>query len=150
MNMAYEVIPEMKNSIKKYREAAGITQEQLADAVGYSRSMITRYENGTIVMNMRWLGKIADHFKISIAELIDDPDKPRIAGARIHSDVVFMTILEKVVDMARSKPKIEKEQIVKIARKISDIIHNDTSLLNSSNDSISALVKYEFSKQLLG
>lgn len=70
-NYYYNII---RQNIKKYREKAGLTQQQLADKAGISMNYIAKIESKkmqrgfTIVV----LGRIADALEIDIKLLFDD------------------------------------------------------------------------------
>ena len=70
-NYYYDII---RQNIKKYREKAGLTQQQLADKAGISMNYIAKIESKkmqrgfTIVV----LGRIADALNIDIRLLFDE------------------------------------------------------------------------------
>lgn len=70
-NYYYDII---RYNIKKYREKANLTQQELADKVGVSMNYIAKIESKkmqksfTIVV----LGRIADSLGINIKKLFDD------------------------------------------------------------------------------
>ena len=57
--------------IREIRRARNITQKELADAIGVSASVISRYENGTVIPPSNRLRKIADYLQVSSAELTE-------------------------------------------------------------------------------
>jgi putative transcriptional regulator len=59
----------ISNSIKIYREKSGITQEQLADAVGVSRQTIIAIEKGNYEPSLGLAFKLAKLFKLKIEDL---------------------------------------------------------------------------------
>ena len=58
------------NIIKKAREQAGLTQEELAGLIGISRTAIARYELGEIEPKIRNLIAIAETLNVSIDYLL--------------------------------------------------------------------------------
>lgn len=65
----------MKNigeELKRIRKLRGITQRELADAVGVAPSTISGYELGTRVPEYAILEKISKKLNISIFEFLDD------------------------------------------------------------------------------
>lgn len=56
--------------IRKLREAKGITQEELADAVGMMRSNISRIEAAKHRPTLETMERIAKALKVSVADLI--------------------------------------------------------------------------------
>ncbi|MDK8216364.1 MULTISPECIES: helix-turn-helix domain-containing protein [Sphingomonas] len=62
----------MANRIKKYRNRAGLTQEQLATLVGTGKSMIVKLERGERDLNERWLTKISKVLDCQPKDLLDE------------------------------------------------------------------------------
>ena len=96
-------------TIRTMRMSRGLSQAQLADLAGLSRSAIGNYENGAREPDLDTIEALADAFNVSIADLTDnsvttdpdnnelwtlreqmrrDPDRPRLykvaANARIE------------------------------------------------------------------
>lgn len=70
----------MKEDVKKYlglkvraiREAAGMTQEELAATCDVSWRTISNLERGTVVPDLVMIYKISQEFNISIDEMLDN------------------------------------------------------------------------------
>lgn len=60
----------MVRNLKKLRTKNGVTQGQLADAVGVSQQSINKYENHNIEPDIDTLIAIADFFNTSVDELV--------------------------------------------------------------------------------
>lgn len=58
-------------NIYKARKEKGITQEELANKIGVKRSIISKYENGSVQISTSTLKKIADVLEVSPTLLID-------------------------------------------------------------------------------
>lgn len=58
------------DGIRKARKAAGFTQEALAKKLCVTRSLISKYENGTISPTLGQLGKIALALNTTVSEMI--------------------------------------------------------------------------------
>lgn len=61
--------------IKAYRTEARMTQEQLAQAIGVKRSVVSKYENGIIEPSLSQIQNIAKAIGISWYELIGTGDE---------------------------------------------------------------------------
>ena len=62
-----------KNSvIAKYRQQAGLTQEQLAEKLGVGNETVSRIERGVILPSLVRLSDIADHLNCRTEELFTD------------------------------------------------------------------------------
>lgn len=62
----------VRDNIIKLRKITGITQEQLADIAGVSRSAVSLWEMGSSEPRMGAVQSIADHFCIRKANIIED------------------------------------------------------------------------------
>ena len=59
-------------NFKKARTEAGLTQQQVADALELDRSAIAHYENGDSTPNFKNLPKICELLNISIEKLVSN------------------------------------------------------------------------------
>jgi transcriptional regulator with XRE-family HTH domain len=63
--------------LKGARVAAGLTQQQLADAAQVSQAVISRIESGTIgSVTLRLLEKLANALDLDAATLVEHYDRP--------------------------------------------------------------------------
>lgn len=63
--------PAHRNRIREYRELLGVTQQQLADATGISRSTLARLDaNSSAKPSLETAIKLAGAFRIELAELV--------------------------------------------------------------------------------
>ncbi len=56
----------LKNTLKEVRSRAGLTQEQLADAVSVSRQTIISIEKGKYAPSIVLALRLAKYFKVSV------------------------------------------------------------------------------------
>lgn len=56
--------------LKAFREEKNITQEQLAEAIGYGKSTVSFWENDLKVPSITVITKIAKHYKVSADYLL--------------------------------------------------------------------------------
>ena len=63
--------------LREARDRAGLTQGQLAEAIGVDRTVILALENGRTRLFSKQIPKIAAHYGVSIGELLFavDPDE---------------------------------------------------------------------------
>lgn len=60
------------DKIKRAREVANMTQQELADAVGVSKRTIASYESGGAIARRSTTAKLASALKVSVKFLSDD------------------------------------------------------------------------------
>lgn len=65
----------ISDNIKRIRSAHSLTQSQLGEIAGVSDKAVSTWEMGTAEPRMGALQRIATHFGISVASIIDD-DQP--------------------------------------------------------------------------
>ena len=58
-------------NIKKYREEAGLTQAELAEKIGYDRTLILRWEQGTREPLASQVRAIANVLNVDVAKLYE-------------------------------------------------------------------------------
>ena len=63
-------------TIRKYRELKGITQEQLAENMQVSFQSISNWERDVNIPSVDKVNKLADFFEIPVAKLYSDTDAP--------------------------------------------------------------------------
>lgn len=61
----------LAEKIKEYRLKAGLTQGELAEAVGYDRSTVTKWENGSKEPLATTVKAIAIALNINVAQLYE-------------------------------------------------------------------------------
>ena len=57
--------------LRRYRDAAGLSQQQIVDAVGISKGFYSSLESGKRVPNLDMLIRLAKHLKVTPGMLID-------------------------------------------------------------------------------
>ncbi|MCR5705062.1 MAG: helix-turn-helix domain-containing protein [Eubacterium sp.] len=57
-------------NIKRIRQNKGMTQEQVGEVIGVSGQAVSKWENGSALPDIQILPKLAEHFGISIDELM--------------------------------------------------------------------------------
>jgi transcriptional regulator with XRE-family HTH domain len=64
----------LRNYISQYRESAGLTQDQLAEAIGTTRSFLGKMERGQRSLTSDWLEKIGQALLCAPYLLIAPPN----------------------------------------------------------------------------
>ncbi|MCR4955062.1 MAG: helix-turn-helix transcriptional regulator [Lachnospiraceae bacterium] len=68
-------------NIKKFRKAEGLSLEELAGRVYKSKSTISKYEKGTISIDIATLDEIAKALEVDVSMLLSMPDAPKNVSA---------------------------------------------------------------------
>lgn len=84
---------ELNERIKKYRKEAGLSQEDLASKIYVSRTLITKYESGSVFPTQENLEKIADALGLKVEDLLSDKEKNEIVEKSYKTNHMFWMIL---------------------------------------------------------
>ena len=74
----------VSEKIQEARSKAGLTQQQLADAIGTTMQNISQYERGIRTPKIKALQKIADALGVPVAEFLDEELTSMTTGERIR------------------------------------------------------------------
>ena len=84
---------ELNEKIKKYRKEAGLSQEDLANKIYVSRTLITKYESGSAFPTQENLEKIAIALNVKVENLLSDKEKNAIVEKSFNTNQRFWMIL---------------------------------------------------------
>ena len=65
-------LPGIASNIKALRKRFGVTQRELAEAVGVTENAVSKWETGYSVPRMGAIEKIATHYGVTIRSIVDD------------------------------------------------------------------------------
>lgn len=127
----------MKN-LKKLRLERGLTQKQLADALGIDRTAVAKYETGKNGATSEMLEKIADYFAVSSDyvlgrdqeinyALLDGGENIPIDDKLMQDVSSFAAHIKTQKNKASSKDEAEVEELMKLYAKLTP--ENRTILL---------------------
>jgi transcriptional regulator with XRE-family HTH domain len=88
--------------LKELRKNKGLSQDDLAIAIGVHKSHVSRYERGLALPSIEVADKIATTLQVGIEELISD-------NAPVSSDRELSSLFEKVASLDEQKKSIVKE-----------------------------------------
>ncbi|MDL2266636.1 helix-turn-helix domain-containing protein [Desulfovibrio sp. OttesenSCG-928-G15] len=97
----------LAENLKARRKDAGLSQEEFAEQVGISKAQISEIERGIANPTIGILEKIADYFRITVAELLNIDDvlndprrlKEHLAG---HLDKLSTRQLQIILSLIRA------------------------------------------------
>ena len=76
---------EFKDKLKELRKKVGVSQQQLADDLHISRSVIAKWETGLALPNDEYLEQLAKYFNVSKDELIEDYKNEKVIVTKTKS-----------------------------------------------------------------
>lgn len=104
------------NNIKILRQNQGLTQEQVALAIGITRESLSYYENGSRPVPVKYLDYFADLFNIEIEQLLEEnPEEMKIfiSFRSINStdeDIVQVAAFRRIIKNYLKLKKLSDEQ----------------------------------------
>ena len=90
--------------LRRLRKKSGLTQEQLADAVGVNHNSVSRWENNIDIPKTQSIKALAKALGVSEADLLNDA--PKHSGDWILSISVRQELKEEVIDLSKPIPEI--------------------------------------------
>lgn len=99
----------MVENLKKLRQSAGISQQQLADVIGISQQSVNKYENHNIEPDIATLTALADYFSTSVDYLVGHTDVRRKIENIQHDNLNAEEM--QIIDGYRNANSCEKEII---------------------------------------
>jgi len=95
-------------NIAAYRKRSGLTQVGLADKLNYSDKAVSKWERGESMPDVLTLVQLADHFGVTVNDLLVDPNAlPEEPGGKVQQ------VMEKAVEKTL-KRKADKSIILKL------------------------------------
>lgn len=91
--------------LRRRREIAGLTQEQLAFQINTSKSMVSQMETGSVGYREYWVNLIAAALNIPIIALFQDPD----------ADPEYDPELARIVSAWPAVPKSQRAALASLA-----------------------------------
>ena len=85
--------------VREARKRAGLTQAQLAEAVGLAQSYVHHIENYGANLSLKTLSRLATFFRLSIRDLIPDNEFDEISSSSVAE---LCTVLRKTEVMLRT------------------------------------------------
>lgn len=105
--------------IKYYREQAGMTMEQLAQAVGVQNSAINKYEKGLVTnIPINRIRQIADALGIDVRLLLDFLDEPSSEVDEMREELRSNPDLRMLLSASRNLDAEDIRQLVALAERM--------------------------------
>jgi len=112
----------VRENIVKLRRLTNVTQQELADIAGVSRSAVSLWEIGESEPRMGAVQAIADHFGLRKANIIEDGGMDGVAvsaSGRLYSIEYDTSILaadeQRLLDMFRACSRQGREYLLQVA-----------------------------------
>ena len=93
-----------------FRKLNGLTQSELADAIGYSNKSISKWERGEGIPDILVLIMLSDIYGITVSELIGQTPKSKETNEKIKIFEKDKKALEKAKKKALERAKKQKKK----------------------------------------
>ena len=107
---------ELGKTIRKLRERAGMTQDELATKMGRTRPAITAWENGRAIPRMPVLKQLADLFNVTVSELMGEAAE----GVELVGSPTGLVPLVGTTHMGEREDDDYPERYVKVPQEVID------------------------------
>lgn len=130
---------EFKEKLKELRISHNLTQDALAKEILVSRTLISKYENGSVSPTKDNLNRIANYFEISANELMTCEEGLALAH-QAHNQYrkfkvlvsIFFTVLSVIFILLLCLPIFDYGHYIDPSNKNSGYVYGVTSVLNAS------------------
>ena len=106
--IATKLAPKFGQRMTAFRVAKGLTQFELAEALGMTRNQIAYYERASTNPSMEAVEKIAVFFGVSVGELFNDTSKTR---SKPGPPSQFVQLANRLEQLPRAKQKVVAEML---------------------------------------
>ena len=132
----------MQNMLRMLREAAGLTQAELAARCNTTNQQISRLENGKVALNDRWLRVLGAALSVKPSEILifdDDDAVPSVPVSEGFQDIDCLRQAIETAELAlhRSKRVMAPKAKAHLVFMIYELFKDDPS---ATSDDISSLV----------
>ncbi len=100
------------DNIRKFRLESGMSQQQLADRIGKTRSAVSQYESGTIIPRMPVVESIAHALRVKNSDIIGEK--------YVYGFVEMPTEEQELVDIYRHLGEKERSVLMSTARALKE------------------------------
>lgn len=118
--------------IREYREAKGISQEDLAERLQISRSTYQRIENGDTNSWVNYLGKLSEELEVSPDDLLRNEDNfvqinndsaanDNTIGSVVQHQTIHYTLSDKLIEQYETRISEYKEEITALKERIKNL-----------------------------
>lgn len=102
-----EIIAE---NLALYRKLHGLTQAELAEAIGYSNKSVSKWERGEGMPDILLLLMLSDIYGITVSELVGQTEKCKETREKIKASEKDRKALERAKKKALEKAKKQKKK----------------------------------------
>lgn len=96
----------INDRLRELRKEHGLTQQDVADYLGFDRTTYTYYEMGTVCPSLETFRKLSLMYKVSISYLVCESDEPKVIDKDVLPNVA------ENIDFSKTLSKKEKALII--------------------------------------
>lgn len=119
--MGVFVLSEFKTRLRMLRESAGLTQEDMAKALGISRTRLASYEQGQREPGLELLEEIADYFNVDMDYLIGRNEQNTLNGMDLDELIEYIHKSPEYKILLSKSKKLDKEQLLLLIQMIDNM-----------------------------
>lgn len=109
----------MGKAIRRFRQSEDLTQEEFGRIAGVSAMAVSQWENGRSVPRMNSIEKIADHFNVPKAVILDEQEQVEVLveTRKEKPDTISPEDKELLALFAQLKPE-DKAVLIQVAARL--------------------------------
>ena len=108
--------PAFGKRMAAFRTAKGLSQQQLAEALGLTRSRVNYYERAAANPSLEIVEKVAAFFGVTVGELFNDTSRTK---AKPGPPSQFARLVERLEQLPRAKQKVVAQMLEGLLRQAS-------------------------------
>lgn len=102
----------LNDKLKYYRKKNLMSQEELAEQLGVSRQIVTKWENGLVIPSVEYLLNLSDMFGVTIDNLVKDDDCQSLDKMKAnHIELTSFLVKAKIETYASKKGKVNSTRL---------------------------------------
>lgn len=106
----------LSRNLRKYISKSGKDRSDIAKELGFPYSTLTDWVNGKKYPRINNIEKLAEYFKVSKSDLIEDFEEKKLDNELIASIIVQMRINKTLLDIIKKLMSLDKAKLESLSR----------------------------------
>lgn len=112
----------LSRNLKKYISKSGKDRSEIAKELGFPYSTLTDWVNGKKYPRINNIEKLAEYFKVSKSDLIEDFEEKKLDNAQLASIIIQLRINKALLDIVKKLMSLDKAKLESLSRLLDTFI----------------------------
>lgn len=112
----------LAKNLKKYIAKSGKDRSEIAKELGFPYSTLTDWVNGNKYPRINNIEKLADYFKVSKSDLIEDFEEKKMDNEVLAAIIVQLRINKTLLDVVKKLMSLDKAKLESLNRLLDTFI----------------------------